>query len=253
MNVRSRRELILQQLEESEEVSVQGLSRLAGVSEMTIRRDLEALEGQGLLKRVHGGAIGIVSRSYEPPFALRAGRAREAKARIGRAAARLLAEGETVILDVGTTTLAVAEALREHGGLTIVTPSLRIATLLSDRPEHRVLMTGGLLRPGELSLVGDLAERSFQDLLFDTFVMGVGGIDPAVGCTEFNLDDARVKRAALANARRCLVVADGSKLGRVAFARVCPLERVDVLVTDTSVSEEAIEAVRSADVEVVLA
>src|SRR5581483_7323513 len=104
------------------------------------------------------------------------------------------------------------------------------------------LLTGGVLRPGELSLVGDLAERSFQDLMFDTFVMGGGGIDPAVGCTEFNLDDARVKRAALANARRCVVVADGSKLGRVAFARICPLERVDVLVTDTSVPVDAVEA-----------
>jgi DeoR family transcriptional regulator of aga operon len=253
MDVHSRRSLILELLEERGEVSVADLSERSGVSEMTVRRDLEALESRGLLKRIHGGAIGVVSRSYEPPFAVRAERATEAKARIGRAAASLVADGETLILDVGTTTLEVANALRERRSLTLVTPSLRVASVLADRAAIRLVVTGGVVRQGELSLVGDLAERAFDSLLFDTYVMGVAGLDPAVGCTEFNLDDARVKRAALASARRCIVVADGSKLGRVAFARICPLERLDVLVTDAGAPPEAVASIRAADVEVVIA
>jgi DeoR/GlpR family transcriptional regulator of sugar metabolism len=252
VDVRSRRRLVLELLDALGEVTVAELSERAGVSDMTVRRDLEALEREGLLKRVHGGAIGIESLSHEPPFASRAERAVDAKARIGRAAASLLADGETVILDVGSTTLEVAKALRERQGITLLTPSLRIAAILADRPGIRLVVTGGVVRVGELSLVGDLAERAFDNLLFDTFVMGVAGVAPAVGCTEFNLDDARVKRAALARSRRCVVVADSSKLGKAAFARICPLERVDVLVTDGQAPEEALSAVRAADVEVVV-
>jgi DeoR/GlpR family transcriptional regulator of sugar metabolism len=250
MDVRDRRDLTLQLLESKGELTVAELSALAEVSEMTIRRDLEALEREGLLKRVHGGAVTVVSRSYEPPFAARAGRNGAAKERIGRAATELLTDGETVILDVGTTTLDVAKALRGRN-LTVLTPSLRAAQVLADEPGIRLMLTGGLARPGELSLVGDLAERSFAELRFDTFVMGVGGIDLEAGLTEFNLDDARVKRAALASSRRCVVVSDSSKLGRVAFARICPLDRMDVLVTDTDAAPDDVAALEGADVEVI--
>lgn len=253
MDVRERRELVLELLERKGRVTVAELSARASVSEMTIRRDLEALEREGVLKRVHGGAITAVSASYEPPFAVRAQRAAEAKERIGRAAAALLAEGETVILDVGTTTLEVAKALRGRRNLTIITPSLRAAEVLAGEPGLRLMVTGGMVRPGELSLVGDLAEGAFRDFRFDTFVMGVGGIDPDAGLTEFNPEDARVKRAALASARRCIVVADSSKLGKVAFARICPLERVDALVTDPEAPAEVVAALEGAAVEVLTA
>lgn len=253
MDVRARRELIVETLDRRGRVSVGELALAASVSEMTIRRDLEALERQGVLRRVHGGAVSSVSMSFEPPFAIRAQRAVEAKERIGRAAASLLGEGETVIIDVGTTTLEVAKALRGRRDLTIITPSLRVAELLSAEAGLRLMLTGGTLRRGELSLVGDLAEGAFRDLRFDTFVMGVGGIDLEDGLTEFNPDDARVKRAALASARRCIVVADSSKLGKVAFARICPLDRVDVLVTDREAPPEWVAALRSADTEVITA
>jgi DeoR family transcriptional regulator of aga operon len=252
VDARDRRQATLERLTERGEVSVAELSRDAGVSEMTIRRDLEALERDGVLRRVHGGAISAVSRSYEPPFALREGRCQEAKTRIGRVAASLLSEGDTAVIDVGTTALEVARSLAGASGLTILTPSLRAAHLLSGAEGVRVIVTGGILRPGELSLVGDLAERAFEELYCDTAFIGVGGVAAEVGLTEFNLDDARVKRAALANARRCVALADGSKLGKVAFARICALERVDVLVTDSSAGEEELEPIRSAGVEVMI-
>jgi DeoR/GlpR family transcriptional regulator of sugar metabolism len=253
MDVRLRRELVLDLLERKDRVTVAEVSALTEVSEMTVRRDLEALEREGALKRVHGGAISAVSSSYEPPFFVRAQRARAVKERIGQVAAGLLGEGETVILDVGTTTLEVAESLRGRSNITVLTPSLRAAEVLADESGIRLMVTGGVVRSGERSLVGDHAERAFADLRFDTFVMGVGGIEAQAGLTEFNLDDARVKRAALARARRCVVVADSSKLGRVAFAGICSLEQVDVLVTDAQAAPDDLAPLEAADVEVILA
>lgn len=245
--------MVLDLLESKGEVTVAELSVLAAVSEMTVRRDLEALEREGALKRVHGGAITAVSRSYEPPYGVRAQRQVEEKERVGHLAASLLGDGETVILDVGTTTLEVARALQGRRNLTVLTASLRAAQILREEPGIRLMVTGGLLRSGELSLVGDLAERTFADFQFDTFLMGVGGIEAEAGLTEFNLDDARVKRAALESARRCVVVADSTKLGKVAFARICPLEAVDAVITDSAAPEEALDCLRAADVEVMLA
>lgn len=245
--------MVLELLQARGEITVAEMSARAAVSEMTVRRDLEALGREGVLKRVHGGAITAISRSYEPPFAVRANLNIEVKERIGQAAASLLADGETAILDVGTTTLEVARALRGRRNLTILTPSLRASQILAEEPGIRLMVTGGLARPGELSLVGDLAERAFADLRFDTFVMGVAGFAAEAGLTEYNLDDARVKRSALAGARRCVVVADSSKLGKVAFARICSLEPVDVLVTDARATGDALAPIHSAGVEVMIA
>ena len=156
-----------------------------------------------------------------------------------------------MVLDVGTTTQQVAYALSGRRNLTVITPSLRIANVLSRNTDIRLMMTGGIVVPSELSLVGDAAEEGFARLRFDTYVMGVGGINVDAGVTEYSLEDARVKRAALAGVRRCIVVADSSKLGTVTFAQVCPLERVDVVVTDSAAAKEDIEALESEHVEVV--
>ncbi|MDP9235409.1 MAG: DeoR/GlpR family DNA-binding transcription regulator [Actinomycetota bacterium] len=252
MDVRNRRQLVLQLLEQQGEVSVSKVSLSAGVSEMTIRRDLDALARGGLLKRVHGGAISLVSRSYEPPFAARMERNFELKRKIGEAAAGLVGDGETLILDVGTTVLETARALRCRHNLTVLTASIRAMDLLASGDGIQLISTGGVVRPGEMSLVGDLAERAFDDLRFDSFVMGVGGIDLTEGLTEFNPEDARVKKHALMSARRCIVVADHTKLGKVAFSRIAPLDRVDVLVTDQEAEPEVLDGFRSVDVEVVV-
>ena len=243
---------MLEILEAGGELRVSELSSRFSISEMTVRRDLEALEREGILKRVRGGAIGAISRSYEPPFALRAGRNTGAKKLIGAAVAQMISDGETVIIDVGTTALAVAEALSDRRGLTIVTPSLRAAWLLADNAELRVMVTGGTVRPIERSLVGPLSDKAFENLYCDTYIMGIGGIDVRAGFTEFNLDDARVKQEAMRYSRRCIAVADATKLGRVAFARVAGLEQVDALVTDGGADGEKVAELRGAGLEVVV-
>jgi DeoR/GlpR family transcriptional regulator of sugar metabolism len=246
-----RRDAIRGRLAERGEVAITALAAEFAVSEMTIRRDLETLEERGVARRVRGGAISTVSRSYEPPLAARSQEAREAKAGIAAVAAGFVEYGETAILDVGSTTLALARELRDRGGLTILTPSVNAALELASVPTIRVILTGGIVRPGELSLVGDLAEQTFQRFNCDVLFLGVGGIDASKGLTEYNLDDTRVKRAALSAASRCVVLADRSKLGRVCLAQVAALEEIDVLITDAEPGHPVLAPVREAGVEVV--
>lgn len=247
----TRSQKISARIARSGEATIADLAEDFGVSEMTIRRDLEALEDEGIIRRIRGGAISVISRSYEPPIAERAASAAAAKRAIGQAAAALLADGEIVIVDVGTTTLELARALSGHRKLTVVTPSLLVAIELAKSPDVRTLVTGGILRPGEMSLIGHRAEDSFADLNCDTIFLGVAGVDCERGLTEYNLDDTRVKQAALKSARRCVVLADETKLGRVAFATVAPLARVDVLVTDARLDHPVVVQAADAGVEIV--
>jgi DeoR/GlpR family transcriptional regulator of sugar metabolism len=218
---------------------------------MTVRRDLAVLEAEGFLHRVRGGAIPRVSRSYEPPVEMRAAQGDAAKRRIARAAAALVSDGETAIIDVGTTTGALARALRGRGPLTVVTPSLPVALELAREPLIRVAVTGGILRPGELSLVGALAERAFDDVNCDVAFVGVAGLDTDRGLTEYNPEDARVKRAFLRSTQRTIVLADATKLGHIAFASVAPLSCVDVIVTDAPFEHPVLVAAAAAGIELV--
>ena len=247
----SRRRDIAARLATAGEASFSSLAQTFGVSEMTIRRDLEALETEGSVRRVRGGAISVVSRSYEPPISERSTERSAAKRAIGMAAAELLSDGEIVILDVGTTTLELARALSGHRTLTVVTASLLVAGELANAPGIRTLVTGGVLRPGEMSLIGHRAEDSFADLNCDTVFLGVAGVDVERGLTEYNLDDSRIKQAALASARRCVVLADESKLGRVTFSTVAPLSAVDVLVTDAAPDHPVVVQAADAGVKIV--
>jgi DeoR/GlpR family transcriptional regulator of sugar metabolism len=251
MNTETRRRRISGFLADRGQVAITELAAEFDVSEMTIRRDLEDLEGQGVARRVRGGAIATVSRGYEPPWATRATEAVEPKQRIAEAATAYIDYGETAILDVGTTTLALARCLRGRGGLTIVTPSVQAAIELGGDPNTRVIMTGGIVRPGELSLVGSLAEDTFAQFNCDVLFLGVGGIDAEKGLTEYNLDDTRVKRAALRAASRKVALADRSKLGRVCLASIARLSEVDVLITDAAADHPLLEVAREAGVEVV--
>lgn len=232
------------------EVGIAELAAELDVSEMTIRRDLEELEDQGVARRVRGGAIATVSRSYEPPLATRATEAQSAKHAIAAAAAGYIDYGETAILDVGTTTLALARCLRGRGGLTIVTPSVHAAVELAGDPNMRVILTGGIVRPGELSLIGHLAEETFGQLNCDVLFLGVGGINADKGLTEYNLDDTRVKRAAIRAASRTVALADQTKLGRVCLATIASLSEIDVLITDAAPDHQLLADVREAGVEV---
>jgi DeoR/GlpR family transcriptional regulator of sugar metabolism len=200
---------------------------------MTVRRDLDVLEHDGVVRRVHGGAVRVQLRRDELPYAARVLEAAEAKQRIGQAVAGLIADGETVILDCGTTTLEVARALRGRP-VTILPLGLRVLLELADDDAVSLICPGGDVRPGELTVTGDLAEVAFERLRFDTLVLGCCGLDATEGVTTHVPADARVKRAALGAARRTILASDAAKIGLVTFGRVCPLAAAERLVTDAS-------------------
>jgi DeoR/GlpR family transcriptional regulator of sugar metabolism len=234
-------------------VRVADLAIRMQVSEMTIRRDLEELEARGVLTRVHGGAVSNISRSFEPGFAVRCMQHVEAKRQIGEAAAGLLRDSETVIIDAGTTTLYVVRSLRRDIRIRALALSLFIADDLADMPNVTLMIPGGQVRRQERSFVGPATTAMLEQLTFDTTFITVGGVDVDAGFTEYEYDDAETKRAALRSARRKVVVADSSKLGAVSFVRLCRASDIDILVTDSQAPPEIVDALRAAGVDVIVA
>lgn len=245
MTAAARHQRIVEVLTERNRATVGELAAIADASEMTIRRDLEALENLGVLRRVHGGAVNLLLSGVEAPYAIRAMAAPETKAKIAAAVAGLLEDGETVVLDSGTTAVAVARAMRERR-LTVTPLSLHATEELSRQESIHLLMAGGKVRPGELSFHGEMTERVFTDLCYDTFVMGCCGVDVAAGATAHTLEDVPVKRAAIRAARRTIAVVTADKLGRVTFGRICPLEKIDLIVTDAEPGLQHVEDLRAA-------
>lgn len=251
MDAKSRRALIEQRVVSRGEVDYASLAIEFGVSEMTIRRDIELLEEENVVRRVVGGAISLVGKANEPPFAARASVAAVEKAHLAQAAVALVQPHETVILDSGSTILAVARELRgRHLGLTVVTPSLLVALELADEPDTTVLVTGGRVRPGEMSLIGSEAEDAFLRYNCDVFFMGVAGIDALHGATEYHREEGAVKRYAVNAADRVIAVVDSSKLGRVQLINVARLGEITAIVTDADEDHPVVVEVRKAGIEV---
>jgi DeoR/GlpR family transcriptional regulator of sugar metabolism len=226
-----RQQTILELLEARGQVTIAELSARFSVSDMTLRRDLAQLEGDGLLRRTHGGATRTQSSSFEPPFAMRARLNPEAKRAIAATVASQLSDGQTLILDGGSTGTAIAEAIVGRN-LTVCALNMRAAGILASSPATRVMVPGGLVRNGELSFIGPAAERTLSDHRFDTYVMTVSAVDAQAGLTEWNADDAAIKRTALSVSARCIVACDSSKFGQTAFARIAGLDAADLIVTD---------------------
>ena len=253
MDVGERRSVIEERVIREGEVQFGTLAAELEVSAMTICRDIEALEQAGVVRRITGGAIAVGGgAAFEPSYGSRAGRATGSKKVIGARIASLLSPGEVVLLDSGSTVAAVAEALRGRAlGLTVVTPSIKVATILADEPDTTVVLAGGLVRPGELSLIGPDAERLVSQYNCETYVAGVAGVDSLRGLTEYHPEEAAVKRAAVEGARRVIVGADSAKLGRVHLVTIAPLDAVDVLVTDAEADHEVLLHAKSTGTEVV--
>ncbi len=236
---------ITEAVREAGRIGVAELAGLTGASEMTIRRDLEVLAAQGVLERYRGGARSLLLRGEEPPFALRAQEGLEAKRRIAAEVAGLISDGESVVLDSGTTCLEVARAL-EHRRLTVMPLSLHAVNALTGAPRLTLLVPGGRPRPGELALTGPLAEASLAALRFDTAVIGCCGLNAANGLTAYDLDDAAVKRAAIASARRVIAVAEAARLSRTALAFVAPASALHAVVTDEAAPNDETDRLAAA-------
>jgi DeoR/GlpR family transcriptional regulator of sugar metabolism len=246
MLARQRQELILQQVHSSGGVRVSDLVESLGVSDMTVRRDIEALARRGLVARVHGGATSAATTSAQgPSFPVRSSYRAAEKEAIARAAAALVEPGASVAVSGGTTTHAVARELSKLENLTVVTNSLPVAELLHrEGTGTSVVLTGGERNPSD-ALVGPVAVGALRTLHVDWLFLGVHGVDARAGFTTTNLLEAETDRALIASARRVVVTADSSKWGIVGLSSIARLDEVDVLVTDDGLDPDAANLARS--------
>ena len=215
-----------------------------GVSEATVRRDLQALGDQRLLERSHGGAVAH-GTAHELPVRYRTGRSDE-KRRIAQAAAELVTDGMAIGLTGGTTTTEVARMLVLRQGLTVVTNALNIAVELAVRPNLKLIVAGGVARATSYELVGSLADATLRSVYVDIAFVGVDGVDAERGLTTQNEVEAATNRVLMDRAKRTVVVADATKLGRVAFAEIAGIERAHQLITNDGGDAEQLERLRAA-------
>jgi DeoR/GlpR family transcriptional regulator of sugar metabolism len=236
-----RQERILSELRRSGAVRVAELTDLLGVSDMTIRRDLEQLAGEGVARKVHGGAVLAGQVAFEPGFAAKSQLAQPAKQAIAEHAAGLIQPGAAIALSAGTTTWAMARSVALIAGLTVVTNSTTVAdvvTGLDTANQVTVILTGGVRTPSA-ALVGPVADRTIASMHVDQLFLGVHGMDVRAGFTTPNLAEATTNRVLVESAREVVVLADSSKWGVVGLADIGPLELASAVITDEALPEDA--------------
>jgi len=232
-------------------VTVSELSKHFDVSEATIRRDLEELNKRGWIRRTHGGALRVERATREPPILLRLNEQSEEKQRIGKAAAELIQENETIFLGSGTTVLEIARNLPEGIHLTVITNSLPVVNQLSKQKNIELIVIGGMFRQSELSMVGHVAERAILEFRADHVFLGIHAVSVRHGLTNDFMPETMTDRAILQIAPQIILVADHSKFGRVSSVLVGPVTEVDTIITDKETPQEIITDINELGIEVI--
>ncbi len=249
---KERQREILRMLQGATKVEVDELAARLSVSLMTIRRDLAELGEQGLIERVHGGALSPVTmrRGSDLPVVERSKDKAEIKQRIAKATAAMIKDGEKIFIGSGSTAGAVAEALTHRRNLTVLTNALNVAHTLLDTPEIKVAVIGGFLRRSEMSLIGYFAENSLQGLQVDKVIIGIEGIDPVKGLTNDYMEEVLTDRSILNLSKNVIVVADHSKFGHIAAVRGAPITAASMIVTDVGAPKDMVQTLRQLNVKV---
>ena len=243
-----RRRLIVEMLHREGRVLVQQLARHFHTSQITIRKDLEFLDTQGVIQRTHGGALPLQSGALlDPTLREKENLHREEKLRIARAAAEIVEEGQSVLLDSGTTTTAIARALKDIKKLVVITNAINIAAELAGT-DIEVIVTGGMLRKNSFSLVGPVAEQAVRQLSADILFLGVDGFDTKLGLFTPNVFEAQVNRVMVQVSRKTVVVCDASKFGRRSLCNIMPLAGVDTVITGKNIGKQDLQALRDAGI-----
>jgi DeoR family transcriptional regulator of aga operon len=251
LNEERRRE-ILRALNRDGRVLVKDLARQFRISQITIRKDLEFLDARGVIQRTHGGALPVQAGALlDPTLREKEKLHRRQKMQIALAAARLVEEGQSVLLDSGTTTTAIARALKDMSRLTVITNAINIAAELAGT-HIDVILTGGMLRKNSFSLVGPLAERTLRQLSADILFLGVDGFDTKSGLFTPNLLESEVNRAMVEISRRTVAVCDSSKFGRRSLCNIMPVGAVHEVITDKQIPKADYRALRESGVKVTL-
>lgn len=245
-----RRERLLQYLETHQRVTVNEICEQFLVSPATARRDLELLEQEGHVRRFHGGALALKSAPPERPFAERSSEQAEEKQRIGRAAAALVEDGDTLFLGSGTTVLEVAQNLLHHRNLSVVTNSLLVMNMLAHVPGISLVALGGVLRSSEQSFIGHLTELALNELHVSKVIMGIRAIDLDAGITNDYLAETQTDRKILSISRELILVADHTKCERISSVSLAPLSIVHTFVTDNQTPSHFTAALREQGIRV---
>ncbi len=248
-----RQKQILSLLVKQGRLSVNEIVEQFSISVATARRDLETLASQGKAQRVHGGVIAVEQAPPELPILQREGEQADEKAGIGRAAAELIADGETVFLGSGTTVLEAAKHLRDRKNLTVITNSLPVLNALAGIKDITVVSLGGQLRESELSFIGHITEQALAEIRVDKVIMGARGLSLEHGLTNDYLQETLTDRAILKIGREVILVADHSKVNRVSTALLAPLSSMNIFVTDSKADKKFIQALKKQNIKVVIA
>jgi DeoR/GlpR family transcriptional regulator of sugar metabolism len=246
-----RLQLIERFINERQHVRVAELSKYFAVSEPTIRRDLQKLEEMGQIRRAHGGASAMERAMLDLPIAQRVVECIEEKRRIGRTAAQLIQDDETIFLGSGTTTLEVARHLHEKKNLTVITNAINVAQCLASNPDINVIITGGVLRHSEFSMIGYIVEQTLKELHADKVIVSMRAVSVNEGLTNHNLLETMTDRKIIQFAREVILVADHSKFDKVSTAVIAPITAVHKVVTDTQTPQETIQSLRARGITVI--
>jgi DeoR/GlpR family transcriptional regulator of sugar metabolism len=252
MLVEERRDRILSLLSEHGKVRVKELSRLLKTSEVTIRNDLQELHQRGRLRKTHGGAMPPDSANGEASLQEKYHSHAEEKRRIGAAAAALVNDGETIILDSGTTTQEIAKRIKDKQNLTVITNGVNIAMELAGARGVQVLLLGGVLRDNAFSIGGHFAEEMLRQLSADKLFLAADACDLEFGVSTPNLEESRVNQAMARIAREKILVADSSKFGKRGLSRIVPLLEMNHVITDDKLGAEFHHALRGGAVKLTL-
>ena len=247
-----RQKKILSLLTKQGRLSVSEIVAHFEISEATARRDLETLATQGKAQRVHGGVIAVEQAPPELPILQREGEQADEKTSIGRAAAELIADGETIFLGSGTTILEAAKHLRERKNLTVITNSLPVLNALVGIKDITVVSLGGQLRESELSFIGHITEQALAELRVDKVIMGARGISLEHGLTNDYLPETLTDRAILKIGRTVIIAADHTKINRVATAMLAPLNAMHIFVTDSNAEKKFLQSLKKLGIEIVI-
>jgi DeoR/GlpR family transcriptional regulator of sugar metabolism len=239
-------------VEERGQMTVPELSTLFNVSEATIRRDLEEMDGQWV-RRTHGGAIRLTKAVKEPPVIQRIGEQADEKQRIAAKAVAMIHEGETIYLGSGTTVREIARMLPPDIQLTVITNSLPVVNELADHPHIELMVIGGMLRQSELSMVGHIAEQAIREFRADKVFLGMRAIDVRQGFTSDFLPETMTDRAILAIAPKVIIIADHSKFNRVSSVFVAPISAANMIITDSGISSDLVAEMSEEGIEVITA
>lgn len=232
-----RKNAILETLQKEQRVLVAELSQEYGVTEETIRRDLDKLEKEGFVKKTYGGAVLNENTNIEMPLRIREKTNRKEKQTIAKLAAEMIEDGDSIILDSSSTSLMVAQELKDRKKLTVITNSLEVLIELSKSKGVKVISTGGVLKSSSLSLVGRNAEKTLQNFYVDKAIISCKGLDIRKGATDSTEAAAEIKQSMISCSKKLILVVDSTKFGKISFAKILDLRAGDVLVTDSLPNE----------------